>query len=86
MEDRIINAVEIICRRIMAGAESIAQMEQDIIHLQSMGENKHAEAFAQMQIDELDQLQKLTLALTDTLTTDVEESENDQKERSDGTA
>lgn len=87
MAERINNAVEIICRKIMAVSESIAQMEQDIIHLQAMGEDEHAMTFVQMQVNELDQLQQLTVVLTNTLTTnDEEDSEKDQEERGDGKA
>ena len=79
-----------ICEKIASTAIEIGDMDVAISSFQDRGYSKTAELYVEMQLTELEQLQKLTLFLTGLLIPDAskkddKESKDDDKEQADDT-
>lgn len=79
MSEKPSGTVEIICKRIATSAKVISQYENDIIELQNMGDYSSADKLAELQNNELEQLQNLTVLITSFLTTEEIELEGESK-------
>ena len=75
------NPVGAICVKIASAAYSIAEYEDSIIELQNHSEKELADSFVDVQAGMLEQLQKLTIALTGIIFPEKFELEDSEKQK-----